>query len=122
MTDAGLVLHKLQRLNAQVALTRARRPATADVLSHDLVLRDALALAFMVALQETIDIAYHVVADEGWGIPDSHRAAFELLAAHADRSPAALAGAPERTSRARRLRCRGGGLAPCAGGNSEAWR
>jgi uncharacterized protein YutE (UPF0331/DUF86 family) len=52
------------------------------VLSHDLVLRDALALAFMVALQEAIDIAYHVVADEGRGIPDSHRAAFELLAAH----------------------------------------
>ena len=81
MTDAGLVLHKLQRLKAQISLTRARRPAAADVLSHDLVLRDALALAFMVALQEAIDIAYHVVADEGWGIPDSHRAAFGLLAA-----------------------------------------
>ena len=52
------------------------------MLSHDLVLRDALALAFMVALQEAVDIAYHVVADEGWGVPDSHRAAFETLAAH----------------------------------------
>lgn len=82
MTDAGLVLHKLQRLKEQVALTRARRPAAADVLSQDLVLRDAVALAFMVALQEAIDIAYHIVADEGWGIPDSHRAAFDALAAH----------------------------------------
>jgi uncharacterized protein YutE (UPF0331/DUF86 family) len=82
MTDAGLVLHKLQRLKAQVALTRARRPPAADVLAQDLVLRDALALAFMVALQEAIDIAYHVVADEGWGIPDSHRAAFDTLAEH----------------------------------------
>lgn len=82
MTDAGLVLHKLQRLKEQVALTRARRPAAADVLTRDLVLRDAIALAFMVALQEAIDIAYHVVADEGWGLPDSHRAAFDSLAAH----------------------------------------
>lgn len=82
MSDAGFVLHKLQRLHAQIALTRNRRPAAAEVLAHDLVLRDALALAFMVALQEAIDIAYHVVADEGWGIPDSHRAAFEMLAAH----------------------------------------
>ena len=32
-----------------------------------LVLRDALALAFMVAVQEAIDIAYHIVADEGLG-------------------------------------------------------
>jgi uncharacterized protein YutE (UPF0331/DUF86 family) len=91
MTDAGLVLHKLQRLKAQVALTRARRPRAADVLSQDLVLRDALALAFMVALQEAIDIAYHVVADEGWSIPDSHRAAFDLLASHGV-LPAHLAG------------------------------
>lgn len=83
MTDAGLVLHKLQRLKAQVTLARARRPETAGVLSEDLVLRDALALAFMVALQEAVDVAYHVVADEGWGVPDSHRAAFDTLAAHA---------------------------------------
>lgn len=82
MTDVGLVLHKLQRLKAQVALTRARRPAAAQTLSQDHVLRDALALAFMVALQEAIDIAYHVVADEGWGVPDSHRGAFDQLAAH----------------------------------------
>jgi uncharacterized protein YutE (UPF0331/DUF86 family) len=81
MTDAGLVLHKLQRLKEQVALTRARRPDTADVLSADLILRDAIALSFMVAVQEAIDIAYHIVADEGWGIPDSHRGAFDMLAA-----------------------------------------
>jgi uncharacterized protein YutE (UPF0331/DUF86 family) len=81
MTDIGLVLLKLQRLKEQIALVRARRPATADVLATDLVLRDAMALALMVALQETIDIAYHIVADEGWGVPDSHRAAFDLLAA-----------------------------------------
>jgi hypothetical protein len=42
MTDAGLVLHKLQRLQEHVTVTRARRPAAADVLSQDLVLRDAL--------------------------------------------------------------------------------
>jgi uncharacterized protein YutE (UPF0331/DUF86 family) len=81
MTDVGLVLYKLQRLKEQIALVRARRPAAPEVLSTDLVLRDAMALALMVALQEVIDIAYHIVADEGWGVPDSHRAAFDLLAA-----------------------------------------
>ena len=91
MTDAALVLHKLQRLKTQVTVTRTRRPAAVEVLSQDHVLRDALALAFMVALQEAIDISYHVVADEGWGVPDSHRAAFDLLAAHRV-LPAELAG------------------------------
>lgn len=82
MTDIGLVLHKLQRLAEQVALLRARRPPVADVLDHDLILRDAMALALLVALQEAIDIAYHLAADEGWGVPDSYSGAFELLANH----------------------------------------
>jgi uncharacterized protein YutE (UPF0331/DUF86 family) len=82
MTDVGLILLKLQRLREQIVLVRARRPAAPEVLSTDLVLRDALALALMVALQEGIDIAYHIAADEGWGMPDSQRAAFDLLATH----------------------------------------
>jgi hypothetical protein len=81
-----------------VTVTRARRPAAADVLSEDHVLRDALALAFMVARQEAIDIACHVVADEGWGIPDSHRAAFELLAAHRREGRVGPAAQPSRAS------------------------
>ena len=82
MTDAGLVLHKLQRLKQQVDLVRVRRPSAASVLATDLVLRDAIALALMVALQEAIDVAYHIVADEGWGVPDSYAGAFDSLAAH----------------------------------------
>lgn len=82
MTDAELVLHKIQRLREYVALARERRPDESTTLEKDLVLRDAMALALLIAVQEAIDIAYHVAADEGWGIPDSHAAAFELLAAH----------------------------------------
>lgn len=82
MTDLGLVLHKLQRLREHIELVRSRRPPTPDVLETDLLLRDAMALALLVTVQEAIDIAYHVVADEGWGIPDSHAAAFDSLASH----------------------------------------
>lgn len=80
MTDIGLVLHKLARLRDQVALTRARRPADVATLEDDDVLRDALAMALLVTTQTAIDIAYHVATDEGWGVPDSHAAAFASLA------------------------------------------
>ncbi len=30
-----------------------------------------------------MDIAYHITADEGWGVPDSYAAAFAMLADHA---------------------------------------
>lgn len=82
MTDTGLVLDKLRRIRDGIALVRARRPSAPAVLATDLVLRDALALALLVTVQETIDVAYHVVADEGWGLPDSHGDAFDLLASH----------------------------------------
>ena len=82
MTDIGLVLHKLQRLREYVELVRARRPATPEELETNALLRDAMALALLVAVQEAIDIAFHIAADEGWGVPDSHAAAFDLLAAH----------------------------------------
>ena len=82
MTDVGLVLHKLQRLREQVDLTRSRRPEMVETLSSDLLLRDALSLALLVAIQAAVDIAYHLAADEGWGVPGSHAAAFGLLADH----------------------------------------
>jgi uncharacterized protein YutE (UPF0331/DUF86 family) len=82
VTDVELILQKIARLREQVELVRVRRPAAPDVLAADTVLRDALALALLVAVQEAIDIAYHVIADEGWGAPDSHAAAFSALHAH----------------------------------------
>ena len=83
MTDAPLVLHKLARLREYVALARRRRPATADEMGRDEDRRDALALAVLVAVQEAVDVAYHIASDEGWGTPDSHAASFAALAAHA---------------------------------------
>jgi uncharacterized protein YutE (UPF0331/DUF86 family) len=100
VTDAGLVLLKLQRLREYVGLARARRPADAGVLATDLVLRDAMALALLIAVQEAIDVAYHIASDEGWGIPDSHAAAFELLGARAVIS-AGLAARLQSVARAR---------------------
>lgn len=82
MTDLALVLHKLRRLAEQIALVRVRRPDAPEVLANDFLLRDGLALALLVACQEIVDIAYHVVADEGWGLPSSHADALDLLARH----------------------------------------
>lgn len=82
MTDAGLVLDKLRRLRDGVVLVRERRPSAPEVLATDGILRDAIAMALLVTVQEAIDIAYHVAADEGWGVPNSHAEALDLLASH----------------------------------------
>jgi uncharacterized protein YutE (UPF0331/DUF86 family) len=45
-------------------------------------IQDAVALSFFVATQEANDIALHLAADEGWGLPSSYAEAFDLLARH----------------------------------------
>jgi len=82
MTDVGLVLYKLAQLRRQLRLIVDRRPASANELGTNDVVRDALAMAFLVAVQQVVDVAYHIVADEGWGVPASHGEAFADLADH----------------------------------------
>ncbi len=37
-------------------------------------------MSVLVAVQEAIDAAFHIVADERWGVPASYAEGFELLA------------------------------------------
>ena len=83
MTDAGLVLHKLGVLREHIERVRRRRPASAALLRADVDRQDALAMSLLVAVQEAIDVAFHIVADERWGVPSSYAEGFELLARHA---------------------------------------
>jgi len=80
MTDAELVLRKLAILREHLGRARRRRPEQLDLLEHDDDRKDALAMSVMVALQEAIDVAFHIVVDEGIGVPSSNAEAFELLA------------------------------------------
>jgi uncharacterized protein YutE (UPF0331/DUF86 family) len=95
MTETTLVLQKLTTLREHVGRVQRRRPATAEVLHRDVDLQDALAMSLLVAIQEAIDIAFHVAADEGWGVPSSYAESFEILARHgvidADLAPELIA-------------------------------
>jgi uncharacterized protein YutE (UPF0331/DUF86 family) len=82
VTNRVLVLRKLAALREHAANARARRPASEGPLRSDAVLRDALALSVLVAIQEAIDIAFHVATDEGWGVPATFAESFDLLAGH----------------------------------------
>lgn len=87
MTDTEVVIRKLAVLREHVLRARRRRPATADTLSADLDLQDALCMSLLVAIQEAIDIAFHISADEGWGVPSSNVEAFEIIARNGVLSP-----------------------------------
>ncbi|HEY1691343.1 MAG TPA: DUF86 domain-containing protein [Polyangiaceae bacterium] len=80
MTDAELVIRKLAILGEHLVRARRRRPAAIETLRDDVDLQDSLSLSVLVAIQEAIDIAFHIVSDEGWGAPASYAESFEVLA------------------------------------------
>jgi len=82
MTDRSIVLQKLGVLRDHAARVRRRRPETRARMTSDLDLQDAISLSLLVAIQEAIDVAFHIASDEGWGVPSSYGAGFEILASH----------------------------------------
>jgi uncharacterized protein YutE (UPF0331/DUF86 family) len=82
VTDLALVAGKLQNLREHLARAHERRPTDLVDFSTDKILQDALAMSLLVALQEAVDIAFHMIADEGWGIARSYADGFSTLAEH----------------------------------------
>lgn len=83
MTDKELVLRKLAILREHASRAARRRPADLEAFKRDDDAQDALAMSLFVALQEAIDVAFHIDADEGWSTPASNAESFETLATHA---------------------------------------
>jgi uncharacterized protein YutE (UPF0331/DUF86 family) len=82
VTDTAIVSQKLTSLTEHLGWARRRRSGTLDALRADIDLQDALALSLLVAIQDAVDAAFHILADEGWGVPSSYAESFEMLARH----------------------------------------
>jgi uncharacterized protein YutE (UPF0331/DUF86 family) len=82
VTDRDLVLQLLSTLREHVGRARRRRAVDPEVFRADVDLQDALSMSLLVATQEAVDIAFHICADENWGVPASYGDAFALLSSH----------------------------------------
>ncbi|MBK8979790.1 MAG: DUF86 domain-containing protein [Planctomycetes bacterium] len=82
MTDPAIILRKLTALREHTARLRRRRPSDAARIRDDVDLQDAIAMSLLVAVQAALDVALHVAADEGLGVPATYAEGFEMLAHH----------------------------------------
>ncbi len=82
MTDRDVLFRKLTSIREHVARMRRRRSPDLAAFTGDVDRQDALAMSLLVAVQDALDIALRLAADEGWGVPDSYAAGFEMLAGH----------------------------------------
>jgi uncharacterized protein YutE (UPF0331/DUF86 family) len=82
LVDLKLVTAKLVELADRVGRARAHAKSTALELASDRDALDLVSFNLMLAVQSCVDIASHVIADEGWPPAGTLAEAFTRIADH----------------------------------------
>jgi len=82
MVEPDLVAAKLADLALRVDRIRAHRRASAAELEADRDALDLVSFNLMVAVQICLDLASHLIADEGWPAARALAESFDRLADH----------------------------------------
>jgi len=81
MVDRDIVMAKIS--SVQKCLKRIREVSGMNPESlDDINTEEIVTLNLQRAIQSTIDLAAHIVADEGWGVPQELRENFDILLKH----------------------------------------
>ena len=98
MVDLDVIAAKLAELEHRIDRLRARQLTDEAALVTNEDLRDLLAFNLMVAVQASVDIATHLIADEQWAPSTTLGQAFtrlrenEVISAETERAMAQAAG------------------------------
>ena len=79
MVDRAVVRTKLSFADARMNELKLHRTVTLDRFRNDRTIQAAILHHLQVVAQACIDIASHIVADEGWGVPGTSKDLFDFL-------------------------------------------
>jgi uncharacterized protein YutE (UPF0331/DUF86 family) len=79
MVDANVISMKLAELSSRVARIRTHCPATTQELAADLDMLDLVSFNLLLVVQTCLDLASHLISDEGWAPAATAREALERL-------------------------------------------
>jgi uncharacterized protein YutE (UPF0331/DUF86 family) len=82
MVDINVVSLKLAELADRIARVRSHCPAQPEELAADRDALDLVAFNLLLAVQSCLDLASHLIADEGWAPVSTARGALERLEEH----------------------------------------
>lgn len=112
MTRLELVIAKAARVRARLERIRSVLAAGREAVVADEGRVEQIAFNVLLAIQECVDLASHVVADERWGAPATLAEVFDILERHAVLS-APISAAMRRGTKLRNLIAHGyGGIDP----------
>lgn len=79
VVDRAVLAGKIAAIRDAVERVRSVRPPTVGAFLADRTAREVVTLNLFLALQEAIAVATHWIADEGWGVPQTHGEVFSVL-------------------------------------------
>jgi uncharacterized protein YutE (UPF0331/DUF86 family) len=82
MVDPNTFASKLKELTDLISRLRSLRPEDAEILTNDRDTRELVAYNLVLAVQAGLDIASHLIADEGWEPAATASESFQILAQH----------------------------------------
>lgn len=79
MIDKEILLSKADKVHRHAKRVKEKRPASMQEFLSALDLQDIILFNLQMAIQNCIDMASHVISDEGLGVPGSTNEMFYLL-------------------------------------------
>lgn len=79
MVDANVIAEKLKLLSRRVEKVRTHCPADPKDLAPDSDALDIVSFNLLLAVQTTVDLASHLIADQSWAPAATAREVFERL-------------------------------------------
>lgn len=80
MVDSAVLARKLAAIRDAVGRVRDVLPDSVETFRSDRTAREVVTLNLFLALQESIALATHWLADAGWDVPHSYGEVFTVLA------------------------------------------
>lgn len=82
VVDRALIARHVATVRDAIARVRSVLPAAAGALASDRTAREIVILNLFVAIQSTLDLAAHWLADAGWDVPSTYGGIFSALVEH----------------------------------------
>lgn len=80
MVNRSIISRKVISIEEHLRRVKELPLTSLDVFKKDTNIQDILLFNLTQAIQNCIDIAAHIVSDEGWGVPGTQSEMFDILA------------------------------------------
>ena len=82
MVNQNIVKAKIGHIEVNLQRLREKRKICLEELKRDIDLQDIILHNLQLSIQGCIDIASHIISDQGWRVPGTLAGLFDILSEH----------------------------------------